>query len=101
MKYQIKKLLINNFDVYEENKLAPRSYFIPYGDKNVLSEKTALDERFGSDMVTVLSGEWDFRYYKKVSRLPHIIDTESITFDKISVPSVWQRTGYEQPCYPQ
>jgi beta-galactosidase len=99
MKYQIKKLLINDFDVYEDNKLAPRSYFIPYSDKNLLLEKTVLNERFGSDMVTVLSGEWDFRYYKLVSRLPHIIDTESITFDKISVPSVWQRTGYEQPCY--
>ncbi len=99
MKYQIKKLLINNFDVYEENKLPGRSYFIPYGDKDVLKGKTATDERFGSDMVTVLSGEWEFKYYKQISRLPNIIDTENIVFDKITVPSVWQRTGYEQPCY--
>lgn len=99
MKYHIKKLLINNFEVYEENKLPGRSYFIPYTDKESLSGKTALDERFGSDMVTVLSGEWEFKYYKQISRLPHIIDTEAIIFDKISVPSVWQRTGYEQPCY--
>ena len=99
MKYQIKKLLINNFDVYEENKLPGRSYFIPYSDKETLSSKTALDERFGSDMVNVISGEWDFKYYKQISRLPGIIDTENITFDKITVPSVWQRTGYEPPYY--
>ena len=99
MKYQIKKLLINNFDVYEENKLPGRSYFIPYGDKEVLNSKTAVDERFGSEMVTVLSGEWEFKYYKQISRLPNIIDTDNIVFDKIAVPSVWQRTGYEEPCY--
>lgn len=99
MKYQIKKLLINNFDVYEENKLPGRSYFIPYGNKDVLGEKSALDERYGSDMVNVLSGEWNFKYYKQISRLPNVIDTENIIFDKITVPSVWQRTGYEQPCY--
>ena len=99
MKYNIKKLLINNFDVYEENKLAARSYFIPYSDKAALSEKDALNERFGSDMVTVLSGEWSFRYYKQISRLPGIIDTDSIVFDTVTVPSVWQRTGYEPPCY--
>ena len=99
MKYNIKKLLINNFDVYEDNKLPGRSYFIPYTDKKVLSEKTALDERFGSDLVTVLSGEWNFKYYKQISRLPNIIDTEAVAFDKVAVPSVWQRTGYEEPCY--
>ena len=99
MKYNIKKLLINNFEVYEENKLHGRSYFIPYSDKEVLSKKTALDERYGSDLVSVLSGEWNFKYYKQISRLPNIIDTDAITFDTVTVPSVWQRTGYEQPCY--
>ena len=99
MKYQIKKLLINNFDYYEENKLPGRSYFIPYTNKDELSKKSALNERYGSDMVSILSGEWEFRYYEQISRLPNIIDTDNITFDKISVPSVWQRTGYEQPYY--
>lgn len=99
MKYQIKKLHINNFDVYYQNRLSARSYFIPYRDKELLSKKTALDERYGSDMVSVLSGEWKFKYYKKISRLPSTIDTDSITFDTVSVPSTWQRTGYEQPCY--
>lgn len=99
MKYNIKKLLINNFDVYEENKLPGRSYFIPYTDKKVLGEKTAINERYGSDLVTVLSGEWGFKYYKQISRLPNIIDTEALALDTVEVPSVWQRTGYEPPYY--
>ena len=99
MKYQIKKLNINNFDIFYQNKLNARSYFIPYKDKELLRTKTVLDERYGSDMVSVLSGEWKFKYYKKISRLPSVIDTDSVVFDTVSVPSTWQRTGYEPPCY--
>ena len=50
-------------------------------------------------MVSVLSGEWSFKYYKQISRLPNIIDTDSVAFDTVKVPSVWQRTGYESPYY--
>lgn len=99
MKYQIKKLRINDFGVYEENKLAGRSYFIPYSDKERLLSQSCLTERFSSDMVTVLSGDWKFRYFEKISRLPSIIDTDTMSFDDIRVPSTWQRTGYENPCY--
>ncbi len=99
MKYQIKKLRINDFDVYEQNKLAGRSYFIPYSDKAKLLEQTALTERYSSDTVTVISGDWKFRYFEKISRLPTTIDTDTMSFDDIEVPSTWQRTGYENPCY--
>lgn len=99
MKYKIKKLLINNFDIFMENKLPYRSYFIPYCDKELLSKKSTLNERYESDTVKVLSGEWKFKFYEKISRMPSIIDTDTIAFDDISVPSVWQRTGYASPEY--
>ncbi len=99
MKYQIKKLRINDFEVYEQNKLAGRSYFIPYKDKEKLLTQTVLTERYSSDTVTVISGDWKFRYFEKISRLPNIIDTEAMSFDDVKVPSTWQRTGYENPCY--
>lgn len=99
MKYRIKKLLINNFDVFMENKLPYRSYFIPYRNKDLLFDKSSLNERYESDTVNVLSGEWNFKFYEKISRMPNIIDTENLAFDKISVPSVWQRTGYAKPAY--
>ncbi len=99
MKYQIKKLKINDFDVFEQNKLSGRSYFIPYSDKEALLSQTALTERYSSDRVTVISGDWKFRYFEKISRLPAVIDTDTMSFDDIKVPSTWQRTGYENPCY--
>ena len=99
MKYQIKKLHINNFDIYEENKLSARSYFIPYGKKSTLLEQSAATERYNSDLVTVLSGEWKFKYFERISRLPANIDTDKMSFDTIYVPSTWQRTGYQNPCY--
>lgn len=99
MKYQIKKLEANNFSVFEQNKLPGRAYAIPYRDSAKLLAQDALTERFESDLVTVLSGEWQFRYYEKISRLPTHIDTEKLSFDTIAVPSTWQRTGYEKPVY--
>ncbi len=99
MKYQIKKLHINNFDIYEENKLAARSYFIPYGKKSKLLEQSVSTERYNSDIVTVLSGDWKFKYFERISRLPGNIDTEKMNFDTVQVPSTWQRTGYQNPCY--
>ena len=99
MKYQIKRLHINNFDIYEDNKLAPRSYFIPYGKKSKLLQQSVSTERYSSDIVTVLSGEWKFKYFERISRLPGNIDTEKMNFDTVQVPSTWQRTGYQNPCY--
>ncbi len=99
MNYRINKLLINNFDVFGENKLPYRSYFIPYKSKEDFKDKTALNERYESDSVNVLSGEWEFKFYEKISRLPSVIDTENLATDKITVPSVWQRTGYAPPAY--
>ncbi len=99
MKYQIKKLNINNHSIYEENKLAARSYFIPYEDKNELLKASALTERFNSSLTTVLSGKWNFKYYEKISRLPMKFDSDAVSFDEVTVPSTWQRTGYQSPCY--
>ena len=100
MKYQIKRLEANNFDVFEIGRLPARSYFIPYTDRAELQRQSVLSERYSSDMVTVLSDDnWGFKYYEKLSRLPSRIDTEAFGFDTISVPSTWQRTGYEQPQY--
>ena len=99
MFYRIQKLHANDFGVYEEHKCAARSYFIPYGDRALLAQQSVLTERANSDKVTLLSGEWQFKYYEKISRMPTHIDTEKLSFDTVQVPSTWQRTGYENPVY--
>lgn len=99
MKYTINRTNYRDFDIYELNKKAARAYFIPYESSEKLEQTPVSAERFSSDMVDVLSGEWDFKYYEKKSSLPDVLDTSIESFDKITVPSTWQRTGYEPPVY--
>lgn len=99
MKYTIQKFNINDLAVFEENKLSPRSYFIPYKNRKRLEKTDTLNRRYKSDMVKVLSGKWDFCYFAKIADIPRELDTDALKFDTVSVPSTWQRTGYEPPKY--
>ncbi len=99
MKYGINKTNFNDFSVFEINKLEGRAYAIPYSSKDTLMKTVFKKERVSSDMVRLLSGEWDFKYYASNSELPDEIDTDSVAFDKIKVPSTWQRIGYDSPAY--
>lgn len=99
MKYSISRNLHTDFSVFEQNKLPERSYFIPFSCTEQLNKSNYKNERFVSDRVQNLSGEWDFAYYDKLSLVPDIFDTDKIHFDKITVPCTWQRTGYDQIAY--
>lgn len=99
MKYSIHRNLHTDFSIYEENKLEARSYFIPFSSVKKLAETDYKNERYNSDRVTMLSGEWDFAYYEKLSYVPEALDTDIVGFDKVTVPCTWQRTGYDQIAY--
>ncbi len=99
MKYQINKTNYNDFSVFKINKLEGRAYTIPYSSFERLQKTAFKKERTESDIVRVLSGEWDFKYYESHKNIPDVLDTEYVPFDKIKVPSTWQRTGYEAPAY--
>ena len=62
-----------------ENRLAPRSYYIPGG----VSE------------YHLLNGIWKFAYFEKDIDVPEKIEN----WDEIPVPSCWQLYGYEAPNY--
>ena len=99
MKYRIQRNNYRAFEIYEQNKRAPRAYFIPYSDEKRLRATPEREQRYASDLVRVLSGEWQFRYYEHAAELPRELDTAEVRFDTIRVPSTWQRTGYEPPVY--
>ncbi|MCL2507735.1 MAG: serine hydrolase [Oscillospiraceae bacterium] len=99
MQYVINKTNYRDFNVMEKGKKAGRSYFIPYSSKQALENTPFVKERASSDMVRVISGEWDFKYYGDVSELPEMLNTADVAFDRVAVPSTWQRTGYEPPVY--
>lgn len=99
MKYTLNRSNYRNFDIFEENKLPPRTYFIPYTSHDTLLATDFNRERYDSDAVDVLSGEWQFRYFARTRDLPDELDTAAPGFDTVTVPSTWQRTGYEPPVY--
>lgn len=62
-----------------ENRLAPRSYYIPTGKSEY----------------KLLNGKWNFKFFSRdVDYYGEITD-----WDEISVPSCWQILGYESPNY--
>ena len=99
MKYQLKNDNYYTFSTFEKNKLPPRAYFIPFGDKKSALSVPTKEGRYSSDKVVCLSGEWDFCFFKNPKKLGEWLDTDSATFDKITVPSVWEYTGYLDPMY--
>lgn len=62
-----------------ENRLSPRSNYIPFG----ISEYRSLN------------GEWRFSYFSRDIDVPETIEN----WDAIPVPSCWQLEGYENPNY--
>ena len=99
MLYKFNHNYYNNFKFYEQNKLAPRSYFIPFSSREKLDSTNYLNERSKSDMITMLSGKWDFAFFNRISDMPRELDTYFYDFEPITVPGCWQFQGYEKPFY--
>ncbi len=99
MIYHVKNRNYCTFEIIEKNKLPARAYFIPFSQKEKALLYGPTEARYRSDLVTCLSGEWDFRFYKDPKTVEEELDTEKVLFDKVTVPSVWQYTGYLDPMY--
>ncbi len=99
MNYNLKTNNYKTFEIFKDNVMCPRSYFIPFASLEELDGVDIRNERSSSSMAECLSGEWDFVYYKNCLDIPVDFDTSKINFDKVSVPSTWQHTGYEPPYY--
>ena len=68
-----------NCEKTSENRLDPRSYYIPKGVSEYM----------------LLNGLWNFKYFERDFEFKGKIDK----FDKIEVPSCWQLKGYGAPNY--
>jgi beta-galactosidase/evolved beta-galactosidase subunit alpha len=82
----------------EKNRLAARSYFIPYAEK-----MAALSfERGNSPFFKLLNGVWKFCYSPSPEEAPESFYEDSYDvglWDDIPVPSSWQMQGYGHPQY--
>ena len=82
----------------QKNRLAGRSYFVPYAEK-----KAALSfERGNSPFFNLLNGIWKFSYYPSPAEAPQRFYEDSFDvgqWDDLQVPSSWQMHGYGHPHY--
>ena len=99
MRYQLNQNNYHTFEIYEIDKLAPRSYFIPYPDRAQADAVKPLTKRYASPKVMCLNGKWDFKFYPRPAEVPAVLDTQKIRFDQIDVPACWQFRGYDKPFY--
>lgn len=99
MIYNLKNNNYKDFDTISDNILIPRSYFIPFSGVEAMGNSDIRNERYSSDRVECLSGQWKFCYYEKCTDIPESFDSEDLQMDDIIVPSTWQFTGYEPPVY--
>ncbi len=93
MKFDFDRHLDNN--VLQANRLAPRSYFIPYA--NVEENKGNLVGVDRSSRCIDLNGEWEFAYFTNAYEAVRSKDKKE--GDCISVPELWQFRGVEEPYY--
>lgn len=99
MIYNLKTGNYKNFNMFRDGVMQPRSYFIPFSSPEKMEGTDIRNERYLSDRVECLSGQWDFLYFKSCLDIPDSFDTDAAEFDSVTVPSVWQHTGYEPPYY--
>ena len=99
MKYSLNTTNYCDFDTISVNKLPARSYFIPYPDRKAADKVAPKEKRYSSPKVLCLNGDWDFKFYEKPVELPNLLDTDTVSFDTIDVPSCWQFRGYYHPFY--
>ncbi len=99
MKYQINRENYHRFDIFAVNKLPPRSYFIPFENRQQADAVSPKEKRYASSKVQCLNGDWDFKFYPRPAEVPGVLNTEETTFDTIDVPSCWQFRGYDRPFY--
>lgn len=101
MIYTFKQECFNKFEIFEINKMRPRSYYIPFRSLECMNSNDYLTERYNSDMVTVLNGIWNILYFDDCRKLETEFDTQAnaYKFSKIKVPGCIQYQGVEPPCY--
>lgn len=96
--YHIRKNNSTQSTVFQDNKLEPRSYFIPFPSQKTARETPLDRQRRESDKIILLNGEWNFAYFRRFTKLSRL-HTDKQFFEKILVPSCIQMQGYEPHCY--
>ena len=73
------------------NAMPMRAYYIPFSS----AEKGVFGDKYSSDRLTLLNGEWKFSYYPSIYDVEEEFWNHTCGFNALCVPSVWQVNGYD------
>ena len=83
-----------NLNVLHENTMPYRAYYIPASVRmGILAEN-----REDSDRITMLNGNWKFKFYDSIYDLQEKFYEEGFSvegYDTMPVPGIWQYFGYD------
>ncbi|WP_322924210.1 glycoside hydrolase family 2 TIM barrel-domain containing protein [Paenibacillus campi] len=84
-------------DVLHIQRERARAYYVPYADR----QAARIGKRSLSPFYRSLNGAWQFRYYDSVRQVEPEFWQAAATekWDQLTVPSCWQRNGYDQQHY--
>lgn len=87
--------ILQNPTLLSLNRERERAFYIPYAD-----EKAALEGKGDTPYRQMLNGEWEFKYFPRVTDVEEKVFQPGYTFSEtIPVPSNWQMHGYDIPHY--
>jgi beta-galactosidase/beta-glucuronidase len=87
-----------NPQLFAKNRLAPRSYFVPFADESAAMTR----DRGASDRIMLLNGTWKFHLSPTVQEVPESFFAEAFDdtgFASMPVPGMWQLNGFGKPHY--
>lgn len=87
-----------DLSVLHENTEKPRAYYVPASGRM----DNLVEEREKSDRFKSLNGKWAFKYFESIYDVKEAFyenGCDISSFDEISVPSVWQMSGYDSHQY--
>lgn len=88
----------NNIDVLERNRMKTRPFYCGFDSL----EKASTCDRYQSENVKLMNGNWNFYYGETPFDIPESF--MEYTFDdsewgKMPVPGHWQLHGYDKPIF--
>ncbi len=87
-----------DLSVLHENTMPARAYYIPAS----VRMDTLVERREDSDRLQLLNGVWSFCYYDRIYELQdafYEMDYDISSYDRVTVPGVWQTAGFDSHQY--
>jgi beta-galactosidase len=87
----------NNLEILQINRLPPHAYLIPFPDQTSCLDALSDNQRYLSDFIHMLDGDWEVKLFESVLQLPENILSFRSGFASAAVPSIQKNLNADLP----